>query len=411
MSRMSLRRFFHTLGPGLITGASDDDPSGIATYTQAGAAFGLGTIWLMLFTVPLMAAVQEACARLSLVTRRGLVRQFAGRVPRPVLWIGVAAFVLVNAFNLGADLGMMASSAQLLWPLPAWLFLGMFVLLTLGLQIFLDYRHYAEVLKWLSVSLFAYVIVAFAVHVNWFDVTLATFVPHLTFTKDYFLLLVALLGTTISPYLFVWQSAQEVEEDRGDHESIKNILFRRRQDVSLGMTLSNLISWFIILTAASVLFAHGLSEVTSPADAAKVLEPVAGEYAAWLFALGVIGTGLLAVPILSGSAAYAIAEAANLKRVGLSKTWKQAPFFYLMVILITVLGALTPFLGLNPIKMLIYAAVGNALLAPFMLWGILRLTEDKKLMGEWSNGPFSRVLLWTTFLAMSGSLVLWAWLG
>ncbi|HVM90680.1 MAG TPA: divalent metal cation transporter, partial [Verrucomicrobiae bacterium] len=235
--------------------------------------------------------------------------------------------------------------------------------------------------------------------------TLATFVPQIEFTKEYFLLLVALLGTTISPYLFVWQSAQETEEDKLDHESVAHILFRRREDVSLGMFLSNLVAWYIIVTAAFVLHTRGLLDVSTPAQAATVLAPIAGEYASWLFAAGVIGTGLLAVPILSGSAAYAIAEAAHLKRAGLSKTWKQAPAFYLIVIVITLLGAATPFLGLNPIKALIYAAIGNAILAPFMLFGILRLTEDKKLLGEWTNGPFSRVLLWVAFLAMAGGLV------
>jgi Mn2+/Fe2+ NRAMP family transporter len=405
---MSLRRFFRSLGPGIVTGASDDDPSGIATYTQAGAAFGLGTLWLMLFTVPLMAAVQEACARLSLVTRRGLVQNLKRCVPAPLLWTGVSVFVLINAFNLGADLGMMAASARLLWEISAWIYIVFFVVLALGLQIFLDYRHYAEVLKWLGVSLLAYVIVAFAVRIDWFDVTLATFVPQITFSKEYFLLLVALLGTTISPYLFVWQSAQEVEEDRFDREKIETILFHRREDVSLGMFLSNLVAWFIILTAAFVLHARGMADISTPAQAAAVLAPIAGEYASFLFALGVIGTGLLAVPILSGSAAYAIAEAGNMKRAGLSKTWKQAPGFYAIVIAVTLLGAVTPFLGLNPIKALIYAAIGNAVLAPFMLAGILCLTEEKKTMGVWKNGPFSRVLLWVALLTMSGSLVAWA---
>jgi Mn2+/Fe2+ NRAMP family transporter len=337
-----------------------------------------------------------------------LVQNLKRCVPAPLLWTGVSVFVLINAFNLGADLGMMAASARLLWEISAWIYIVFFVVLALGLQIFLDYRHYAEVLKWLGVSLLAYVIVAFAVRIDWFDVTLATFVPQITFSKEYFLLLVALLGTTISPYLFVWQSAQEVEEDRFDREKIETILFHRREDVSLGMFLSNLVAWFIILTAAFVLHARGMADISTPAQAAAVLAPIAGEYASFLFALGVIGTGLLAVPILSGSAAYAIAEAGNMKRAGLSKTWKQAPGFYAIVIAVTLLGAVTPFLGLNPIKALIYAAIGNAVLAPFMLAGILCLTEEKKTMGVWKNGPFSRVLLWVALLTMSGSLVAWA---
>jgi Mn2+/Fe2+ NRAMP family transporter len=361
----------------------------------------------MLITVPLMAAVQEACARLSLVTRRGLVRNLATRLPRPVLWIGVGLFVLINAFNLGADLGMMASSAQLLWVLPQWAYLVFFAAVILLMQIFLDYKHYAEVLKWLCVSLFAYVIVAFAVHVDWLNVTVATFVPQIKFSKEYLLILVALLGTTISPYLFVWQSAQEIEQDRGDHDGIERILFLRRQDVAVGMALSNLVAWFIILTAAHVLFVSGMHDVNTPAEAAAVLAPIAGKYASWLFAVGVIGTGLLAVPVLSGSAGYAIAEAVNMKRAGLSKTWNQAPLFYSLIILVTLLGMASTCLGLNPIHALIYAAVGNALLAPFLLLGILALTEDKKLLGNQANGPFSRVLLWVAFLAMAGSLVLW----
>lgn len=416
---MSLDRLKKVFGPGLITGASDDDPSGIATYTQAGAAFGLGTLWTALLTIPFMAAVQEASARLAIVTRRGLVHNLTSRVPRYALRGGVFLFVAVCVFNLGADLGMMAASAQLLWGFPQWAWLLFFVALILPLQIFLDYRHYARVLKWLCLSLLAYVIVAFTIRVDWLTVVLATFVPQIRFEKEYFLMLVALLGTTISPYLYVWQASQEVEEEKADGcvtESGRDtyacdtdeVIYRRRADVAVGMSLSNIISWFIILTAASVLFTQGLREITTPAEAAAVLSPIAGPYASWLFTIGVIGTGLLAVPVLSSAAAYAISEGAGLRRYGLSKTWKQAPIFYVIVIAVTLAGAATSFLGLNPIRSLIYAAVGNALIAPLLILALILLTEDKKLMGEYVNGPFSRVLLWGAFLIMSAALGGWA---
>lgn len=400
----SLRKM---LGPGLVTGASDDDPSGIATYTQAGAAFGLGLLWAAFLTLPLMVAVQEASARLSLVTRRGLIRNLTTRVPRPVIWIGVFLFVCVNAFNVGADLQMMSASAAMLTGFPVWLWLIGFVILVLVLQIFLNYPQEARVLKWLCLSLFAYVLVAFAVRVDWMAAAYATLVPQFAPTKDYWLMLVALLGTTLSPYLLVWESAQEVEEDRNDDEKTDEILFRRRSDVAVGMTFSNLIAWFVILTAASVLFANGLRDVTTPAEAAAVLAPIAGPYASWLFSFGVIGIGLLAVPVLSSSAAYAVAEAAGWKRTGLSRTWKQAPAFYLVVIGVTLAGVASASLGLNPIRALIYAAVGNALIAPLLLLALIRLTGDRHLMGRHVNGRLSSVLLWAAFLAMSAALVFW----
>lgn len=413
-----LRRFAKMFGPGIITGASDDDPSGIATYTQAGASFGLGLIWMALVTVPFMAAVQEASARLALVTRKGLIRNLTKRIPKPVLWLGVTAFVAVNAFNLGADLNMMAISASEIWGFSQWVWFVFFVTLCLCLQIFLSYKTYARILKWLCLSLLAYVIVAFAVRVDWFSAVAATLVPQFEFRKEYLLMLVALLGTTISPYLFVWQASEEIEEEKADgcidsrggdtHACDDNeILFRRRADVTIGMGLSNLVAWFIILTAATILFANGLRDVTTPAEAAAVLEPIAGSYAAWLFTFGVIGTGLLAVPILAGSATYAIADAVGLKRSGLSCPWKKAKSFYAILIGVTLVGALTSVFGLNPIRALIYAAVGNALIAPLLILAIIFLTENKKLMKGHANGPLSRVLLWGAFLFMSGSLVTW----
>ncbi|MCK9361492.1 divalent metal cation transporter [Patescibacteria group bacterium] len=415
---MSFKRFKKFFGPGLVTGASDDDPSGIATYTQAGAAFGFATLWVALITIPFMTAVQEASARLALVTRRGIVKNLFTRVPRSVLAIGVLLFAAVNVFNLGADLGMMAASAQLLWGFPQWVWLVFFLVVILGLQTFLDYTRYARVLKWLCLSLLAYVIVAFTVRVDWMSAAFATFMPQIRFEKEYFLMLVALLGTTISPYLYVWQAAQEVEEEKADgcgHDHGEDsqacddgaILYRRRADVAVGMGLSNVIAWFIILTAATVLFANGLYDVSTPAEAAAVLVPIAGKYASWLFTLGVIGTGLLAVPVLSGSAAYALSEVIGLRRYGLSSTWKEAKWFYVIVLALTVAGALTTLFGLNPIHALIYAAVGNALIAPLLILALIRLTEDKKVMGSMVNGPMSRVLLWGAFLLMTGSLVIW----
>lgn len=415
-----LRKFFKSLGPGLVSGASDDDPSGIATYMQAGAAFGLGLLWTLVLTLPLMIAVQEASARLALVTKHGYVKNLKGRVWAPLLWIGVALFACVNMFNLGADLEFMAASASMLYPLPNWLWLSIFVATTLLLQIFLTYKQYAKYLKWLCLFLLAYVAVAFTIKIDWPAVAYATFVPSFQLTSE-FGLLFAVLGTTISPYLMVWQAAQEVEQDKQDlvdgcggneeHSTktcnIDDQLHVRRMDVGIGMTASNVVAWFIIVTAAFVLSAHGIHEITSPAEAALVLEPIAGKYAFLLFTVGIIGTGLLAVPILSGSAAYAIASVTGLKRYGLSKTWRQAPVFYLILIAVTLAGALSASFGLNPVRALIYAALGNALLAPVLILSIILLTSNKKLMGRFVNGRVSTVLLWMTFSIMSAAILFW----
>ena len=378
--------------------------------------FGFGTLWTALLTVPFMTAVQEASARLTIVTRRGIVKNLTRKMPRWMIAIGVFLFAAVNVFNLGADLGMMAASAQVLWGLPQWIWLVCFTLCILALQIFLDYRSYARVLKWLCLSLLAYVVVAFTIQIDWMSVFTATLMPQIQFTKEYFLMLVALLGTTISPYLYVWQSSQELEEQKNhecsNEEKVcvyeeESVLYNRRTDVAVGMSLSNVVAWFIMLTAASVLFSRGMHDVQTPAEAAAVLAPIAGPYASWIFTLGVIGTGLLAVPVLSGSAAYAISELLGLKRYGLSCTFKQSPKFYLIVTILTLAGASSTALGLNPIRALVYAAVGNALIAPLLILAIILLTGDKKMMGKYANGPLARVLLWGAFLLMAGSLVIW----
>lgn len=394
-------------GPGLVTGASDDDPSGIATYTQAGAQFGFGLLWTALFTVPFMAAIQEASARLTIVTRRGLTENLLRVFPRWLVALGVGLFVAVNVFNLGADLGMMAASAQLLWGISQWIWLVCFVVITLVLQILLDYARYAKYLKWLCLSLLAYVVVAFMIRVEWFEVFRATFMPQIVFGKEYILMAVAVLGTTLSPYLYVWQSSQELEERHGDEEET---LYRRRADVAVGMSLSNVVAWFIMLTAGSILFSRGLVSVETPLEAARVLAPMAGTYASWVFSIGVIGTGLLAVPVLSGSAAYAVSEFMGLKKYGLSCTWRQAPWFYAIIIALTVAGAATTAFGFNPIRALIYAAVGNALIAPVLILGIIALTENTRLMQDRVNGPVSRVLLWGCWFLMTGALMLWLWM-
>ncbi len=408
----ALRQRFRRLGPGLVTGASDDDPSGIATYMQAGAAFGLGLLWTMLLTIPFLIAIQEASARLALVTKHGYIKNLKGRIWRPLLWVGALLFVCVNAFNLGADLEFMAASANLLYPMPTWVWLIVFVVATLCLQIFLTYKQYAKYLKWLCLFLLAYVAVAFTIKIDWSAVAIATFVPSFQFTPE-FGLLFAVLGTTISPYLMVWQAAQEVEqdnEDKAEHFGIDDELYERRVDVGLGMVVSNVVAWFIIVTAAFVLFVNGIHNVSSPAEAAMVLAPIAGPYAALLFTLGIVGTGLLAVPILSGSSAYVISAMLDLKQSGLSKTWKQAPVFYGIVIAVTIAGVLSASWGLNPVRALIYAALGNAFLAPILILSIIRLTNDKKLMGRYVNNRLSNLLLWSTFFLMSFALGMWFYL-
>jgi NRAMP (natural resistance-associated macrophage protein)-like metal ion transporter len=402
--------FLDRVGPGFITGAADDDPSGIGTYAQTGAMFGYSHLWLSFFSFPFMTAIQEMCGRIGLVTGNGLAGVVRTHYSRRILFGLVGILLVTNTINIGADLGAMAATGELLFgiPFPIWL-IGITVV-TLGLEIFVSYATYAKYLKYLALTLLAYVAASFAVKQDWAAVAFATFVPHLSLTKETFLNIVAVLGTTISPYIFFWQADEEAEEEilqrkikaigvgtpRVSRRDIRSL----RTDTVLGMLFSNLIMFFIILTAAATLHAHGISNIETAADAAEALRPLAGNFTFALFAIGIMGTGLLAIPILSGSAAYAVAEVMQWKS-GLSLKLRQARAFYGVIVLSTLIGLLVNFLGVPPFKMLYYTAVLNGIAAPPLIFIILRISNDRKVMGRHVNSRWSNVLGWSAGILMT----------
>ncbi len=406
-----LQRFFRDLGPGLITGAADDDPSGISTYSVAGAAFGYTGLWTALFSFPLMAAVQLMCARLGMVTGRGLAAVIRTRYPRPVLWFACALLIVANVFNIGADLGGMADALQMVTGIPSYLGTPFFAFLIIGLLFWTSYRTIARVFKGMTLALFAYVVAAFLARPDWSQVVRATFIPHVEWDRSYVSVLVGILGTTISPYLFFWQAAQEVEEDR---ERGKTTVVQRRgstdkelsaatRDVVTGMLFSNLVMYFIILTAGATLNAHGMKNIETARQAAEALRPLAGKGAYWLFTLGLVGTGLLGVPVLAGSCAYAVAEAARWRNASLNKGLHLARRFYGVIAVSVLVGLALNFAGLNAVKMLFWSAVLNGILAPPLVILVVLLTSDKKVMGKHANAPGANVLGWTCAGAMSAA--------
>ncbi len=404
------REYWKTLGPGLTTGAADDDPSGITTYSQAGAQYGFSLLWLAPYTFPLMAIVQEMCARIGLVTGRGLAANIRQYFPKWVLYLATSLLFLANTLNIGADLGAMAKATQLLFPHISFtsLILG-FTITTLALQIFTTYDSYAKYLKWLALVLLSYVFSALTVNINWNEVLQKTLLPAFVFSKDQLFLITGILGTTISPYLFFWQTSQEVEEqilggkttlklrrEETTPAEVKNM----RTDVWSGMFLSNLVMYFIIAACAATLFANGITNITSAAEAAEALRPIAGERIYLLFALGVIGTGLLAVPILAGSASYALSESMGWK-FGLYRRLREANAFYGVIIISTGIGLGLNFLGFDPIKALIYSAVANGLIAPVVLILIVLMSGNVKIMGNWVNGKITTFFGWLIVALMS----------
>lgn len=405
-----LKRFFKILGPGFITGASDDDPSGIGTYAQAGAHFGYKQLWTPLFTFPLMAAVQEMCGRIGLVTGKGLAGVMKKYYARWLLLLCVFLLVMANTINIGADLGAMASVGELLSGIHSYFWLFWMVLISLSLQIFVPYHFYARYLKYLTFTLLAYVVTAFVVKQDWTTVVLSTFIPTLVLSKEFLMNIVAIFGTTISPYLFFWQASEEVEEEV-EKKELRNMgkgvpqfsihdLKNLRVDTLAGMFFSNLIMFFIILATGSTLFAHGIHDIQTADQAAEALRPLAGNLTYLLFALGILGTGLLAVPVLAGAAAYALSETLGLKE-GLYRKFQQARGFYGVIILVTLIGLLVNFLGIPPFKMLYYTAIINGLCAPPLLFMILRIANNKDIMGKYTNGKISNVLGWIVALFMS----------
>lgn len=413
------RDYWNDLGPGLTTGASDDDPSGIATYSQAGAQHGFGFLWLSLWTFPLMSMVQEMCARIGMVTGRGLAGNIRIHFSRRMLRFATLLLFAANAFNIGADLGAMAKAVQLLRPSFSfgWLVVG-FAVLSLLLQVLMPYAKYARYLKWLALVLLSYIVSAILAKINWGEALKNMLVPNLSFNKDSLLLICAILGTTISPYLFFWQTSQEVEEEilegkttlrerRGATapEQIKKM----RVDVWTGMFLSNLVMFFIIAVCGWVLFPHGITNITSAAQAAEALRPFAGDATYYLFAIGIIGTGMLAIPVLAGSSSYAVSESLRWKG-SLHSPLKQAHAFYGVIIISMLVGLGLNFIGLDPIKALIYSAAANGIVAPFVLFFIVRLSSNRKLMGHWTNHRSTTLIGWmTTFLmAAAGLAALWS---
>lgn len=410
--------YWKALGPGLTTGASDDDPSGIATYSQAGAQFGFNLLWTSLLTFPLMATVQEMCARIGLVTGQGLAGNIRLHFPKKVLFVSAWLLFMANAFNIGADVGAMAKAAQLLRPsLDFRVMVVFFTVFSLGIMIFSNYTKYARYLKWLALVLFAYIFSALMADINWSVVMQKALVPKLSFQKEELLILCAILGTTISPYLFFWQTSQEVEEEiakgknllKSRQGSSTKEIWRMRGDVWVGMLLSNVVMFFIIVTGAAVLNTNGITEVTSAHQAAEALRPFAGESTYFLFAIGIIGTGLLALPVLAGSSAYALAEAYHWKE-GLSKPLNKAYSFYGALIISMLAGMSINFTGLNPFKALIYAAVANGLVAPVVLALILLISSNKKVMGKWVNKPLGNFIGWGTvgLMIVSGIAAIYA---
>ncbi len=407
------KNYWHMLGPGLTTGASDDDPSGIATYSQTGAQYGFGFLWLSLWTFPLMSVVQEMCARIGLVTGRGLAGNIRAFYSRRVLKFCTLLLFAANAFNIGADLGAMAKAVQLLNPnLKFWWLVVGFAVLSLLLQIFTPYVRYAKYLKWLALVLLSYVASSLLAHIDWGAALHATLIPQMHASKESILLVCAILGTTISPYLFFWQTSQEVEEqilqgkttlkERQSATTPADVK-SMRIDVWTGMLLSNLVMFFIIAACGGILYPHGITEITSAAQAAEALKPFAGNATYFLFACGIIGTGMLAIPVLAGSSSYAIAESLNWKE-GLYRGLNQAYAFYGIIIISMLVGLGLNFIGLDPIKALIYSAVANGLVAPFILFFIVKISSNKKVMGHWVNRKLTTTIGWITtgVMALAG---------
>jgi len=403
------------LGPGLITGASDDDPSGIATYSQAGAQFGFTTSWVMLFTWPLMCAIQEISARIGRVTGKGIAANLREHYSKPLLYGIVALLLVANFINLGADLGAMAAALRLLVGGPLGLYVVFFAAVCTVLEIFSSYQRYVKILKWLTLALFAYVATAFVVHMPWGKVAYNTFVPHISWSKDYLVLIVAILGTTISPYLFFWQASEEADDERIDpqthplketpREARKE--FRRIElDTYLGMAFSNIIALFIIITTAATLNAHNITDIQTSEQAAQALRPIAGDFAFVVFAIGILGTGLLAVPVLAGSAAYALAETLNWT-IGLDRSPQDAKRFYATIVAGTVIGIGINFVNIDPIKALFWSAVINGVVAVPLMVMMMIMTMQPKVMGRftlprplWAFGWLATVAMAATVVAM-----------
>lgn len=400
--------YIKKLGPGIITGAADDDPSGIATYSQAGAQYGTGLLWLAAWTLPLMVTVQEMCARIALVTGRGLASNIKSAFSRKILYVCTILLFFANTLNIGADLGAMAKAIQLITPNASFIFLVIFTGITsLFIEIVVPYRKYAKYLKWLVFAVFSYIFTGFIISMDWSLLLHDGLIPQITFSKAQILLITGILGTTISPYLFFWQTSQEIEEEisegkttiRERQETGPSEIKKMRKDIWAGMFLSNIVMFFIIAVCSRTLFANGITNINTAADAARALAPLAGNFASLLFTIGIIGTGLLAIPILAGSTAYAISESFGWKE-GLYRKFKTAHAFYGVIIVSIIIGILLNFIGINPIKALIYSAIANGIIAPVILVFIVKISGSKKIMGNFKNSFKINTIGWITTILM-----------
>ena len=406
-----LKKYLSTLGPGLITGASDDDPSGVVTYTQAGSQFGLATLWTALLTFPLMAAMQGMAARIGLVTSMGLTGTLKKHYPKFILYTMVVFCIPAVVLNIGADIQSMGAVMNLLFPkVPGFAFCIFFTALLMVIIIKYSYQKVASILKWLCLALFLYIIIPFLVHPNWAAIARYTFIPTFHFNKDFLNIIVAILGTTISPYLFFWQAIMEVEEQKHMRKIIvnKRILENMRGDVNVGMFFSNLVMYFVILTAGTVLFNAGVKRIDTVEQAAQALRPIAGNLSYLLFAIGVIGTGLLAIPVLTGCISYILAEIFSISK-GLDKKFYQAKYFYIIIIISLIAGLFMQFLGITAVQALYYTAILYGLTAPVMIAIILHIGNNKKIMGENTNSRLSNFLGFFTLILMTAAAVALIW--
>ncbi len=408
-----IRKIASILGPGVITGAADDDPSGIATYSQTGAQFGYGQLWTSFFILPFQIAVQDTCARIGAVNGKGLVSVIKRYYPKWVVYLTCILILTANTINIGANIGAMASALQLLIPVPFVVLALMFTMVVLVLEIFTSYKTYARILKWLCLSLITYPLTVILVQQPWQDILKATIFPHIEWSFAYMFIITGIVGTTISPYMFFWQASEEVEEEQElhlKHAHGKPVLPRRfirniRIDTVAGMLLSQLAAWSIIVVTGTVLHNNGITDVQTSADAARALEPLvrsfpnAGFLSKFLFCTGIIGLGLLSVPVLSGSASYAISEAFNWKE-GLNLSIRRAHGFYGVMTIATIIGLCINFVGIDPIKALVFAAVANGIVAVPLLFLVATIGGNARIMGTHRNGPVAGALVWSTCIGM-----------
>lgn len=409
-----LRNIFKSFGPGFVTGAADDDPSGVATYSMAGAQFGYKLTWLSLFLLPCMVAIQEMCGRIGMLTGRGLAGVIKTYYSKKLLVFAVISLAIANIINIGADLGIIAASLNMLLGWDFYVSLAGTAVGIVMLEVFVSYKRYSEILKWLGLSLLVYVVTALIVKQDFVGIASHLFVPRIEFNMAYLMTMVGFLGTTVSPYLFFWQASSEVEEEIAENKisdfrqvpQVSNRDIRRmKMDTVVGMIFSNLMTFFIIITTAATLHANGIFSIETPQQAAMALRPLAGDFAYLLFAVGIIGIGLQSIPVLAGSLAYASAEAFGMSE-GLSKKFFQAKGFYLILILATLLGVLINLLGINTMQALYYAAVVNGVVAVPLIAIIIKLSSDKRIVGEHKTPKKWKAIAWMTFIFMAISVVM-----